>query len=540
MRKSLLITSALGLVSALPTFAMANAAAGSSAAACGSGFFAQFDAKILNAKLEIKNEKKVEAKDTTDAEAAVIEEQEAAYKDKMQLIFSGLSAEQSAKLRATKALGGLNMLAVANAIDNDDDIALQKALLLAVVPNAGLDVAVPNAAADAQGNQENEVAGTVADNNAINAANNQAEINRLVQGGSSLLANGNLALDAPNGPIAGGAGLTLEVWKQIVKDAKDLAASFDLASIRNAAVPIALGAFMRNALTPTGADVNLIGPKAVINVNAPGTSISFGNATSKRDLSALDKLFVFASAEGQVTYNDKATFNVEQLSFLNTPALKEARVAALKANSGWFATAVKNKADVIKTANDAINKLNENLDRRVHHHALAGGVGATAGWWQNMGSFAVSISGSGDYHWGTFRTVDDAASAIVEAKNKRKLGFGFQGDLGVHYVVSPSTTLGVLVGFRGQQLQIGRDKTATTPTSSKDSKGDYASKWMWNPTVSAQARTFFTDSVYGALTVGYIIPIERDYKLENTPSINKDAKVRLQGLTGAFSVGMMF
>jgi hypothetical protein len=63
---------------------------------------------------------------------------------------------------------------------------------------------------------------------------------------------------------------------------------------------------------------------------------------------------------------------------------------------------------------------------------------------------------------------------------------------------------------------------------------------MINPVVSMQARTFFTDTVYGALSVGYIIPIEKDYKLENTNITNKDAKIRFQGLTGAFSVGMMF
>ena len=73
MRKSLLMTSALGLM--MPTLAMANAAAGSSAAACGSGFFAQIDAKIMNAKLEIKNEKsnksEVPANEETDVDKII-------------------------------------------------------------------------------------------------------------------------------------------------------------------------------------------------------------------------------------------------------------------------------------------------------------------------------------------------------------------------------------------------------------------------------------------------------------------------------------
>jgi len=42
------------------------------------------------------------------------------------------------------------------------------------------------------------------------------------------------------------------------------------------------------------------------------------------------------------------------------------------------------------------------------------------------------------------------------------------------------------------------------------------------------------------LTVGYVIPMsEKAYDLENT-NVDKDAKVRFQGLTGSFSVGMVF
>ena len=59
MRKSLLMTSAMALAG-LPTLAMASAASSSSSlgGTCSSGFFAGVTAKILNAKLEIKNKDK--------------------------------------------------------------------------------------------------------------------------------------------------------------------------------------------------------------------------------------------------------------------------------------------------------------------------------------------------------------------------------------------------------------------------------------------------------------------------------------------------
>lgn len=523
MRKSLLMTSALGLI--IPTLAMAGAAAvGSSGVACHSGFFAQLDAKIMNAKLTIKNEKKKTPENSekeADVEANLIAAQEAALA-KMDILFEGLPAAQITKLRADIANGGLNITALLNA---NDEIAFQKVLLKALVINAGLGAAVAAGVA----------AGTAADNNAIDTAADLPALERLATtaaggaGGAALVAN------------PGAAGLALDVWKKVVTDAKRLVKAIEADAAELQRIK-GLGAAPAHLNTITIAGANNFAFKTLISTHtATGGAITFNNRNY--NVADFDNIFVIAST--QIGSAGAATFAAAKEIFLNGAAgaadPKIARATELK-GVGWFADSVKKRKELIADKNAAIAKDNVNFDRRVHHHALAGGVGGTVGWWQNLGGFALSISGGADYLWGTFRTVDDASGSTVKAEDKKKLGFGLQGDVGVHYVVSPSTTLGVLIGLRGQQLNFGRkDKgTATTTTSSKDSKGDYASKWMINPVVSLQARTFFTDAVYGALTVGYVIPLsDKDFKLDNT-KIDKDAKINFQGLTGAFSVGMMF
>lgn len=486
MRKSLLITSALGLVSALPTFAMASAAAGSSAAACGSGCFVQLNAKIMNANLQIKNEKG--NKSTVDAPLPDTDKG-IADQIKDDLINTGKNAE------------------AVTLLDIDFSSAANKGAAIAAIgvyPLSDIDT-------DAKLDTKVDTEATI--------SRESADVKKAVK--DYLRANRSLAQET------GLPGTTL-VGDVILERARIVG---DVEFIfRGAAIPAASAGSAANPLG--GAAETLETTVAKLTANEV--------TSSGRDFRGIKKVFVLSVTNNGTPLEQNALKEKVQKNF-GTPAFKT-ELDTLTVNNSAFAALVstKKEGNIKFNAQLAERKKLEVFDRRVHHHALAGGVGATAGWWQNMGSFAVSISGSGDYHWGTFRTVDDASGSPMKAEDKRKLGFGFQGDLGVHYVVSPSTTLGVLVGFRGQQLQIGRtDKTKTT-TNSKDSKGDYASKWMWNPVVSAQARTFFTDNVYGALTVGYIIPIERDYKLENTNIPNKDAKVRLQGLTGAFSVGMMF
>jgi len=492
MRKSLLITSALGLVSALPTFAMANAAAaGSSSAACASGFFAQIDAKIMNAKLEIKNEKK-----------NVLVEENASTKEE--------DIITSLKDRFINDLGNANLVGVFD-FDVGATTAEKQALLRAIfgytLNDTGTETRVQlRARLDATITALNGAGVTAA------AITNDIR-EKLVD---SIIVLRNLGTDAK-------MDNTTTLGVVIPTRAMKLG---DVEFINRGANSIA---GVVTALTPneiTSASRTIGGAP----VNVPG-----------EDFRGIKKIYVLGTDNTGTTLDETALTQAFQTA-VKDPAFSTALNATI-ATSVPFANLVKeeqNSRDKINAQLNVRRTLADLTDRRIHHHALAGGVGATAGWWQNMGGFAISISGTGDYLWGTFRTMDDASGSSVKAQDKRKLGFGFQGDLGLHYVVSPSTTLGILVGFRGQQLNIGRtDKTATT--SSKDSTGDYASKWMWNPVVSAQARTFFTDTVYGALTVGYVIPIsERDYKLENTNIVNKDAKVRFQGLTGAFSVGMMF
>lgn len=472
MRKSLLITSALGLISALPTFAMANAAAGSSAAACGSGFFAQIDAKIMNAKLEIKNEKG--SKSTVEASLPDTDKG-VADQIKDDYINAGKTAD-------TVVLLDIDMVNKANVVT-----AIGAYQIGDIDTDAKLDAKL---AAD----------GDVDVQAALRNADQKAAIREYLQ------TTRNVGLEA-------GLDKTLPANRVFARRATKTGDVEFIFRIGGEVLANVVAKLTATEVTGAGADFRNIRTVYIVNNDIIGAGALDKSALKK----AVQDNFGSAPFKAQLD-----TVTDASVSFANLVATK-------KADNVKFNTQLEERKKL------------EVIDRRVHHHALAGGVGATAGWWQNMGGFAVSISGTGDYLWGTFRTMDDASGSSMKAEDKKKLGFGFQGDVGVHYVVSPSTTLGVLVGFRGQQLQFGRTDKTKSVTNSKDSKGDYASKWMWNPVVSAQARTFFTDTVYGALTLGYVIPMsERDYKLENTNITNKDAKVRFQGLTGAFSVGMMF
>ena len=496
MRKSLLITSALGFAAVLPTLAMAGSAAGSSAAACGSGFFAQFDAKVLNAKLQIKNK---------DGSKSAVE---------------------------------------ADALTSDDDV--RKALVdgdLDAISGASWKVLFNYAKGATRGEF---LADLLADND-INVGNfsgktyaQMAETIRAAVGAAAAI------FGDPNNPQDAEVGALLMGF-----NAHDFSAAADapddfkklVADLQTLAADLKKNGKGDNVNLRTGLEeLTVSGKIAKIEVANGETIAAAARRTLLNDATVLTKaaaastyVVVLGNVDGS-TFNDAASQQAVKTRLADaayrTDVLNDTKVRPIYNQIVAQKIADNQKLNsLLKSARDL-----EVLDRGVHHNALAGGVGATVGWWQNLGGFALSLSGSGDYHWGTFRTVDDKSGETVKAADKRRLGFGFQGDVGAHYVVSPSTTLGVLVGLRGQQLQFGRTDT----TSNTDSKDDYASKWVLNPAVSVQARTFFTDNVYGALTVGYIIPMsEKDYNLENT-NIDKDAKIRFQGLTGAFSVGMVF
>jgi len=498
MRKSLLITSALGLVAtALPTLAMANAAAaGSSSAVCGSGFFAQFDAKIMNAKLEIKNEKgnksTVPENEEEDANKII----EVAAND---LLAQIVDADIDTLFQYADGVDAANklhfitdLLDLASVENLRKDVAKEIGRVVPLSLNGrGADGAVPlNVGTSAEKAAALRVVGRALIAPTVTDLEAAVVFDKVVGDITKLL-------NAINPTIKKGTLGDAIVSASLVQIRNDREAEIAIASdiLDDAKL---FRSFYKKA---KGGKLLLVNTAAAAQVNA-------GYITALKDAIKTDAPAKVDIVKGSPIISQYARTSAEDNAKLNAQ-YKE-----------------------LKTF--------DRIDQRVHHHALAGGVGATVGWWQNLGGFALSISGSGDYLWGTFRTVDDAAGSTVKAEDKRRLGFGFQGDIGAHYIVSPSTTLGILIGLRGQQLNFGRINTAANQTAnSKDSKGDYASKWMINPVVSAQMRTFFTDNVYGALSVGYVIPMEKDYKLENT-KIDKEAKIRFQGLTGAFSVGMMF
>jgi len=470
MRKSLLITSALGLVAtALPTLAMAGAAG--SSAVCGSGFFAQFDARIMNAKLEIKNGKNTKLPDTLTEKDSEIESElkanllaDLANPD-IECYFVGkFSDTLGEKVAAVDAVKQYTLADV-----ETDEMFFAK---------LDADQAVPAATKAANSNGRKELARFVRDMRA-------------------------LAKEANLLPV-------VELEDVFVLHGKKFGTITDFFRSRDpgdtdqvVAQKIDLGLISEEGSLFKGRKIIIFDLEEDDSLNQANMKKAFQDHFSSDDFKARLKDFQTPSLAGLVAgIKDKnAAFNAE-----------------------------------IKKVQDAGYDV---TDRRVHNHALAGGVGATVGWWQSLGGFALSISGSGDYLWGNFKAVEDKSGSTTNAADKQKLGFGFQGDVGAHYIVSPSTTLGVLVGIRGQQLNFGKNQAAAA-ISTKDSKGDYASKWMINPVVTLQARTFFTDTVYGALSVGYVIPMsEKDFKVENT-NVDKDAKVRFQGLTGAFSVGMTF
>jgi|GEM_PF-6891391 len=470
MRKSLLITSALGFAAVLPTLAVAGSVAGSSSAACCSGFFAQIDAKIMNAKLQIKNEKKFSI---------------AADQD--------VSDDGIAKEIKASRLNDLQNVEVKTLLDLDIGAGTpDKAAVLTEIGAYTLAEIADDAKIDAK------VAGRVGAVAALRAAwGNGAQKAAIIQYFQEIRRLGNEA------GLAGNVTAGDVIPQRQIK----LGDVRGVTRVNGETIPAVVAKFDSNEITDTDKDY-----RSIKTIYVVGTE----NAGAGLDVAGL-KTAVYAAFKGVPFVN---AFNA---SADGSVAFKQL-IGSLKNGRIQTNAELQKQRDVDLT------------DRFVHHHALAGGAGATVGWWQSLGGFALSLSGSGDYHWGTFRTMDDKSGETVKAADKKRLGFGFQGDAGVHYVVSPSTTLGVLVGVRGQQLQFGRTTTATKA----DSKDDYASKWVINPTVSAQARTFFTDNVYGALTVGYVIPMsEKEFGLEDT-NVDKDAKIRFQGLTGAFSVGMVF
>lgn len=501
MRKSLLMTSALGLTAlVMPTLAMAGAAVGSSAA-CGSGFFAQFDAKIMNAKLEIKNEEK---NTPVEADAPVSEDAV-----RQALVNSDLKkfAELGWKVRfnygaglarhefLTAILDGLTIGSIANKTDAD----------IAAAVNAA-------AAAPIQGFPANP---------------QDADLASLLK-----VAGRIFSAEVDNAKAAAEFRLLAQDLRELANGARKHGEA-DATALSRAITNMATNNTLSRVYVNDGQTIDV-----AVTAAFPNNLLCL----VWPDLIKMPSVFVIGNNINAATINDK---DAQQsiVKFLSDSAYRTTVLAAVKADAS-YAGRVAQKIDSNIALNTQLAKrraLPDLTDRRVYNQALAGGVGATVGWWQNLGGFALSISGSGDYHWGTFRTMDDAAGSPMKAEDKRKLGFGIQGNLGLHYVVSPSTTLGVLVGLRGQQLNFGRSTTNTNAnTSSTNSTGDYVDKLMINPVVSAQARTFFTDNVYGALTVGYIIPMsEKDYALDNT-NIDKDAKIRFQGLTGGFSIGMTF
>jgi len=472
MRKSLLMTSVLGL--AMPALAMANAAAaGSSSAVCGSGFFAQFDAKIMNAKLEIKNEKGNKS-----------------------------AVEDAAKIGDDDIISEIKENSL-NALKNVEVVPL-------------LDVDFASAAAKAA---------------AINTLNGYA----LADIASDTKIDGKITTD-----FGAASADQKTAIKQYLQTARAVGEGFESATLVSVVFTRRLESKGDTRFVYRGqaAATGVLGgaPESQVDVLV---KLSAGSLTDfGEDFRPIKTIYVIGATNNGPALVPGDLETAARTQFAGDPFkvdMGNLRSGALNAQ----VKSIKDERVKLNAERDERKKL-EVFDRRVHHHALAGGVGATVGWWQNLGGFALSISGSGDYLWGTFRAVDDKAGNTVKAEDKRKLGFGFQGDIGAHYIVSPSTTLGILVGLRGQQLNIGRTNVAqSTTANSKDSKGDYASKWMINPVVTLQARTFFTDTVYGALSVSYVIPIEKDYKVKDT-NIDEDAKVRFQGLTGAFSVGMMF
>jgi len=491
MRKSLLITSALGLVAtALPTLAMAGAAG--SSAVCGSGFFAQFDAKVMNAKLEIKNENGSKSTVPADEKTDMDEIVAAAAADLIDLLKNG----------------PFEVLFDCGTGENTE------VFLRRLFGDRGLRIE------DIRGKSPADVAKAISRIFRLGVQTDAEKRILLTGEGEEFIADDMSDADAA------------KVFDRIVAD---------LMTLARQATPVYTRGLLNEIFAQT------------YNVVARDARDDVGNVT-RRLLNDMDKGF----------YNSKMDRKIYVLNLGRAGEVDQKYKDDLRKEINKELDAKNEKGDliilnqikesfgVLLFAETAMHKnaaLNESyaqtralevLDRRVHNHALAGGIGATVGWWQNLGGFALSISGSGDYLWGNFKVVEDKSGSTTNAADKRKLGFGFQGDVGAHYVVSPSTTLGILVGIRGQQLNFGKKPATLGVTPATNSKGDYASKWMINPVVTLQARTFFTDTVYGALSVGYVIPMsEKDFKVENT-NVDKDAKVRFQGLTGAFSVGMTF
>lgn len=535
MRKKLLITATamlgiFGTIFALfPSCVLARTVATNGV---NSGFFAQFDAKIMNAKLEIKNEKKttVGADESTDKDTVAenLRKEIIAQLTGLQWEVFSFTAG-SGHDRENFMISVLEQLDLSIVEKNDDQIGI--AILKAL--NSFARSKYTKTRDDDREKIHTALGKSMALGEKLNTlmSSHPDDTKGLTKDEKKDIAN--LALDA----VFDNSAESNLAFDAFVKNIKEFGQKIiALVPTVDLKTPLKMGTIL-GALANHNSGIVVVSQRG----NDP-----IAETLMKRELRASQILNAITS----VTLKKGIFF-----SFAKSPVVdaKEVNRASSIFSSAAYATDLKTVSEAPSVIGSKFRHLVEDrikrnkkilaernladmTDRKVYHQALAGGIGATTGYLHNFGSCAASLSGSADYHWGTLSFIEDKSGVAPTVREKNKLGFGLQADLGIHGIVNQVTTLGVLLGIRAQRLHVGNINAITLSTNSENS---YTSHWMINPVVSVQARLFFTDSMYGAWTIGYMIPLsEKKFDTKNTS--NPKAKMRFQGLTGGFSLGIAY
>jgi len=541
MRKNLLITTALGLAAAVPSFAMAGSAP--AGGACTSGFFIGANANVANYALRVKGNSTAK----TDAEA---EKAKIATDDK------GIQAAVE-KALVDAALSQLNALTEANVtllpsflgnvtLTNNTGGAIGGVAPGAAVPAAAFNIGDIELNTEGLTNERIVALQFLAASSG--APGSATEVFTTAVFGAPLTDAQIIAL-AKTSPEYANFKTTYQGFLTIIADSKLIGAHGKkvISDTRTLNAGFRLAEFLDDVVglqDSKGTVYLLVAPKSAARDATTNVLPSTGTVAAIGDTN------IDANRIADVLKNTAKSTKIQVLTIGTSGiAAKDitAQIVKTFGNGAAYKTAI---ADQIKdkiaeqkvTNTDKIKALDTqiaSLADTTRYSTTMGGLGLTAGYRHVLGQCAISARVGVDYLWGSFRSTETDGNK--DADKKAKLGFGVSPAMGVHFLASPSAELGIVGGVRFGQLQ-ARKVAAVDPaaTPAKDTtKGDYTSKWIWMPFVQGEATLWFSQNVSGSVYAGYTFPVEKTFDKADT-AIEKDSKVKVDGVFGGFRVAYHF
>jgi len=449
MKKGLLITSALGLVAALPSCAFADVAGG----ACKGGFNVGIQAGVASLKLR----KDIDKKDARDA-------QEKAAKD----LKAKTDALNAVKFNETEAARVADL--IAKKLEDKE-----------VFVDAG--VSTDTAAALAAGGANVVLGDLIRKQGAQVITRDITGVLRVEN--STNIGNGAVG----NAPLTGTGAINVVEAVIIPGGDNDAAPTIYLNDIVAAATvndqTARLDAARTAAVLARVGNIESAKIKVLVNTAKSGGTDDQKKAIRERLFKAADFAKTLAKSTEFAQYNKvrqdtlNATLNDKDLAALNLASLGYTGPADLR-------------------------------DVKEHHAGTNGFFGLTAGYLARLGQVALSGSVGAGTYVGNLHHVEhttDSKDSSSTDKND-KLRFNFDLGVGIHYVASSTATIGFLAGAKIVEL---RSLKALAKDAAKDAKAtDHVSKWFWAPYVGAEANAWLTGNVSVGVGVKYLFGVEFD------------------------------